>query len=184
MLFKELFDSISTFVGVAKDSHLVDENGQPLRLKQGLVVDAIATFSAGLLGTSPGTAYIESASGIEAGGRTGLTSVVTALLFLPFLFLSPLLGVVPAFATAPVLICVGLLMFKSIKEINFSNLEEWIPAVMTIILIPLTFSIAKGLLAGLFFYVLLHILVGRFKQLPIGLIILGVLSGALVAFGI
>lgn len=184
VLFTDLFDSISTFVGVAKAGGLVDENGQPLRLKQGLVVDAIATFSAGLLGTSPGTAYIESSSGIEAGGRTGLTSVVTALCFLPFLFLAPLLMAVPAFATAPVLICIGLLMFKSIQEIKFENLEEWIPAVLTIVLIPLTFSIAKGLLTGLFFYVLLHLLMGRVKQLPGGLILLGVISGVLVSFGI
>src|SRR5262249_2736961 len=114
ILFTDLFDSLSTFVGVAHATGLVDENGDPRRLKQGLVVDALATLSAGLLGTSSGTAYIESAAGIEAGGRTGRASVVTALCFLPCLLLAPLAGMVPPFATAPVLIVVGALMFRTV----------------------------------------------------------------------
>jgi len=176
MVFTDMFDSISTFVGVSRAAGLVDEKGNPLRMKQALLVDAIATTLSGPFGTSAGTAYIESAAGVEAGGRTGLTSVFTALFFLPCLFLAPLVGMVPAFATAPVLICVGLLMFKNIFELKTEHFEDWVPAVMTIILIPLTFSITKGLMAGLFLQVALYILVGRIKELNVALWLLGVLS--------
>lgn len=178
MMLTDMFDSISTFVGVSRAAGLVDEKGQPLRMKRALVVDAIATGTAGLFGTSAGTAYIESAAGVEAGGRTGLTSVFTALFFLPCLFLAPVVGVVPAYATAPVLICVGLLMFKNIFSLKTEKLEEWVPAVFTIILIPLTFSITKGLMSGLFVYFLLKLLTGQFRDMPIATWLLGILSGA------
>ncbi|TBR22583.1 NCS2 family permease, partial [bacterium] len=124
ILFTDLFDSISTFVGVSKACGLVDAKGEPLRLKEGLVVDAFATLGAGLVGTSSGTAFIESASGIEAGGRTGRTALVTGLCFLPCLFLAPLAAMVPAHATAPVLVLVGALMFKSVGHLKLGHLEE------------------------------------------------------------
>src|SRR4029077_7714227 len=117
ILFTDLFDSISTFVGVAQATGLVDSRGRALRLREGLVVDAFATLGAALAGTSSGTAYIESAAGIEMGGRTGLTSVFTALFFLPCFFLAPVAGMVPAFATAPVLILVGALMFRAVVNL-------------------------------------------------------------------
>jgi AGZA family xanthine/uracil permease-like MFS transporter len=111
IMFTDLFDSISTFIGVAHAAELLDENGNPRNLRQGLIVDSLATFGAGVAGTSSGTAYIESVAGINSGGRTGLTSVFTALCFLPCFFLAPLAGMVPLYATAPVLILVGAAMF-------------------------------------------------------------------------
>jgi len=176
MVFTDMFDSISTFVGVSRAAGLVDENGNPLRMKAALAVDAVATMLAGPLGTSAGTAYIESAAGVEAGGRTGLTSVFTGLLFLPCLFLAPLVGMVPAHATGPVLIVVGFMMFHHIKELQFNNLEEWIPAAAVVVLIPLSFSITKGLMAGIFLFLLLHILAGRSKELGLAHWLLGLIS--------
>ena len=176
LMFTDLFDSISTFVGVSRAGGFIDANDNPLRLKEGLIVDAFATLTAGLFGTSAGTAYIESAAGIETGGRTGLTSVATALFFLPCLFLAPLAAMVPASATAPVLICVGVLMFRNIFELKIDHFEEWVPGVLTIILIPLTFSITKGLLWGLFLYLLLCLLLGQFKKLNWVTWVLGIAS--------
>jgi adenine/guanine/hypoxanthine permease len=165
ILFTDLFDSISTFVGVAHAAGLTDQEGHPQRLREGLIVDALATLGAGLLGTSSGTAFIESAAGIEAGGRTGFTSVVTALCFLPCLFLAPLAGMVPAYATAPVLIFVGALMFRSVARISFDRIEDTLPAFLTVILIPLTFSITQGILWGFLAHVALYALSGRRKEL-------------------
>lgn len=165
ILFTDLFDSISTFIGVAHAANLLDEQGHPKNLKQGLIVDSFATLGAGLAGTSSGTAYIESIAGIEMGGRTGLTSVFTALCFLPCFFLAPLAGMVPAFATASVLILVGAAMFRSVGKINFARLEESIPAFLTIILIPLTFSITQGILWGFISHVGLYVMVGRRKEI-------------------
>ncbi len=181
ILFTDLFDSISTFIGVAHACDLKDENEEPKNLKQGLIVDAIATMTAGLFGTSSGTAYIESSAGIEMGGRTGLTSVFTALCFLPCLFLSPVASMVPSYATAPVLILVGGLMFKTVRELSFEILEESIPAYLTIILIPLTFSITQGILWGFISHVALFTLSGRRKELPPVLIILALVSVGLLA---
>jgi AGZA family xanthine/uracil permease-like MFS transporter len=165
ILFTDLFDSISTFIGVAHTANLLDEHGHPKNLKQGLIVDSFATLGAGLAGTSSGTAYVESIAGIEMGGRTGLTSVFTALCFLPCFFLAPLAGMVPAFATASVLILVGAAMFRSVGKINFGKLEESIPAFLTIILIPLTFSITQGILWGFISHVGLYLLVGRRRDI-------------------
>ena len=165
ILFTDLFDSISTFIGVAHAANLLDEHGHPKNLKQGLIVDSFATLGAGLAGTSSGTAYIESIAGIEMGGRTGLTSVFTALCFLPCFFLAPLAGMVPAFATASVLILVGAAMFRSVGKINFTKLEESIPAFLTIILIPLTFSITQGILWGFISHVALYLIVGRRRDI-------------------
>jgi AGZA family xanthine/uracil permease-like MFS transporter len=165
IFFTDLFDSISTFVGVAHATDMLDKNGDPKNVKQGLVVDAIATLGAGLAGTSSGTAYIESAAGINMGGRTGLTSVFTAICFLPCLFLAPIAGMVPLYATAPVLVLVGASMFKSIGQIRFARIEEGFPAFLTIILIPLTFSITQGILWGFISHVGLYLLVGRRREI-------------------
>jgi AGZA family xanthine/uracil permease-like MFS transporter len=176
MVFTDMFDSVSTFVGVSKAAGLEDKNGQPLNLRKGLIVDAVATMISGPLGTSAGTAYIESAAGVSAGGRTGLTSIFTALFFIPCLFLAPLVGIVPAQATAPVLICVGLMMFKNIFELDTQKFEDWVPAAVTIILIPLTFSITKGLMSGLFIQAALYLLVGRYRDITWAMGILGIIS--------
>ena len=165
ILFTDLFDSISTFIGVAHAANLLDEEGHPKNLKQGLIVDSFATLGAGLAGSSSGTAYIESIAGINMGGRTGLTSVFTALCFLPCFFLAPLAGMVPAYATAPVLILVGAAMFKSVGTINFSRIEEGLPAFLTIILIPLTFSITQGILWGFITHTGLYLMVGRHRDI-------------------
>lgn len=179
ILFTDLFDSISTFMGVSHASGLLDEDGNPRNLRQGLVVDSVATFGAGLAGTSSGTAYIESIAGINAGGRTGLTSVFTALCFLPCFFLAPLAGMVPPYATAPVLVLVGAAMFKSVAEINFGKIEEGLPAFLTIILIPLTFSITQGILWGFVAHVGLYLIVGRRKEIHPVMYVL-----ALIAIGL
>ncbi len=165
ILFTDLFDSISTFVGVSHATGLKDENGDPKNLREGLIVDAFATFFAAIFGTSSGTAYLESSAGIEAGGRTGLTAVVVGLLFLPFLFISPLAGAVPAYATGPVLVVIGALMFRSVLALRIEKTEEMIPAFLSLILIPLTFSITQGLLWGFVFHVILFIAVGRWREI-------------------
>jgi AGZA family xanthine/uracil permease-like MFS transporter len=165
ILFTDLFDSISTFIGVSQASGMLDAQGNPKNLKQGLIVDAWATLGAGLAGTSSGTAYIESVAGIQAGGRTGLTSVFTALCFLPCFFLAPLAGMVPAFATAPVLILVGASMFASVTKLSFEGIEDTLPAFLTIILIPLTFSITQGILWGFVSHTGLYLMMGRRREI-------------------
>lgn len=180
ILFTDLFDSISTFVGVSQASGMLDEKGEPKNLNQGLIVDAFATMGAGLVGTSSGTAYIESAAGIEMGGRTGLTSVFTALCFLPCFFLAPIAGMVPAFATAPVLILVGGLMFRSISQLKLTKLEDALPAFLTIILIPLTFSITQGILWGFVSHVALYVMSGRRREISPVLYLISALSVCLL----
>jgi AGZA family xanthine/uracil permease-like MFS transporter len=181
ILFTDLFDSISTFIGVAHAADLLDEHGNPRNLRQGLIVDSLATLGAGVAGTSSGTAYIESIAGINSGGRTGLTSVFTALCFLPCFFLAPLAGMVPAYATAPVLVLVGASMFKSVGQINFTRIEEGLPAFLTIILIPLTFSITQGILWGFISHVGLYLVTGRSRDVhPVMYVLAAVAIGLLV----
>lgn len=181
ILFTDLFDSISTFIGVSQASGMLDANGQPKNLKQGLLVDALATMGAGLVGTSSGTAYIESSAGIEVGGRTGWTSVVTALCFLPCLFVAPLAAMVPSYATAPVLVLVGALMFRSVAKLSLSKLEDAIPSFLTIILIPLTFSITQGILWGFISHVGLYFMAGRRREVhPVTAILALVSIGLLI----
>jgi adenine/guanine/hypoxanthine permease len=167
--FTDLFDSISTFVGVAEAANLTDEQGEPLRLDRSLLTDAVATTVAGLLGTSPGTAYIESAVGIAQGGRTGLTAIVAGTLFLPFLFLSPLLSIVPGIATAPALVLVGAFMMKPILKIDWQNLDESLPAFLALVLIPFSYSITTGIVWGFLSWTVVRIFTGRIRQVPVGL---------------
>jgi adenine/guanine/hypoxanthine permease len=176
ILFTDLFDSISTFIGVAYAANLLDEEGNPRNLKQGLIVDSFATLGAGLAGTSSGTAYIESVAGINMGGRTGLTAVFTAACFLPCFFLAPLAGMVPSYATASVLILVGASMFKSVGKISFTKIEEGLPAFLTIILIPLTFSITQGILWGFISHVGLYLIVGRRREINPVMFVLALVS--------
>ena len=181
IVFTDLFDSLSTFVGVAHATGLVDEHGEPVRLGRALVVDAFATLVAGLLGTSAGTASVESAAGIRAGGRTGLTAVTCAALFLPFLFLGPVAAVVPPSATAPALVLVGVIMLRSAKELPFDRLEEALPACATLVLIPLTVSIAQGILWGFVLHGVCFVLAGRWKELTPTMRVLVGVSGAALA---
>ena len=188
ILFTDLFDSISTFIGVAHAADLLDEHGHPRNLRQGLIVDSLATMGAGAAGTSSGTAYIESIAGISMGGRTGMTSVFTALCFLPCFFIAPLAGMVPPYATAPVLVLVGAAMFKSVGQIRFAKLEEGVPAFLTLILIPLTFSITQGILWGFISHVGLYLMVGRRRDIHpvmygLALVSIGLLVLERVKFG-
>lgn len=180
VMFTDLFDSISTFIGVSQAAGLLDEEGNPRRLREGLVVDSFATLGAGLAGTSSGTAYIESVAGIEAGGRTGRTAVFTALCFLPCLFVAPLAGMVPPYATAPVLVLVGASMFRSVAEISFGQIEDALPAFLTVVLIPLTFSITQGILWGFVSHVALYLLAGRRREIHPMLYALALISVGLL----
>ncbi|MBX7174615.1 MAG: NCS2 family permease [Pyrinomonadaceae bacterium] len=180
IMFTDLFDSLSTFIGVSHAANLLDEEGNPKNLQQGLIVDSFATFGAGLFGSSSGTAYIESVAGIEMGGRTGWTSVFTALCFLPCLFIAPLAGVVPSYATSVVLILVGVFMFRSVKELLLEHLEDSIPAFLTIILIPLTFSITQGILWGFISHAALYLLAGRAREIHPLMYVLGIISIGLI----
>lgn len=145
-LFTDMFDSLSTFVGVAEAADLLDEKGEPRNVKQSLIVDAVATAGAGLVGSSAGTAYIESATGVEEGGRTGMTALTAGLLFIPFMFISPLLSIVPAIATSPALVLVGVFMMKPVLKINWSQFDDAIPAFLALVLIPFTYSITEGII--------------------------------------
>lgn len=166
LLFTDLFDSLSTFIGVATASGLTEPDGTPIRLRRGLIVDAVATLASGLVGTSPGTTYVESVAGIRMGARTGAASVVTGLCFLPCLFLTPLVGAIPAYATAGVLVLVGVAMFQPVANLDLSKIEDALPPFVTLILIPLTFSITQGILWGFILHVLLYTLAGRRGELP------------------
>ncbi len=181
MMFVDMFDSITTFVGVSEAAGLNDEKGNPRNLKKSLIVDAFATLLAGLFGTSAGTAYIESATGVYEGGRTGLTAVVTGLLFLPFMFFSPLAELVPSIATAPVLVLVGVFMAGPLKKIDWVNLEEAIPAFLTIVLIPLTYSLTQGLVYGLLAYTLIKVIKGKNNEIPISLWLIDLFSVFMLA---
>lgn len=158
-MFTDMFDTISTLVGVSHAGNLLDENGHPRNVKKSLIVDAVATLFSGIFGTSPTTSYIESAAGIQQGARTGLSSVFAGLMFLPFLFFAPLLSMFPMFTTAPILVIVGLFMLGPITKIEWNKFEIALPAFLAMILIPLTFSITQGMIAGLvchYFFVIMR----------------------------
>lgn len=180
ILFTDLFDSLSTFIGVAAAAHLTEADGRPLNLRRGLIVDAFATLGAGLAGSSSGTAYVESIAGIRMGGRTGRASVVTALCFVPCFFVAPLAAAVPSYATAPVLILVGLAMFQMITRVNFNAVEDSLPAFVTVVLIPLTLSITQGILWGFLLHALLYAALGRARDVSVPMWILAALSAGLL----
>ena len=183
ILFTDLFDSLSTFIGVATAAGLTDPDGRPINLRRGLIVDALATLGSGLAGTSPGTAYVESIAGIRMGARTGLASVVTALCFVPCFFLGPLAAAVPGYATAPVLVLVGVSMFQSMAKIDFASIEDALPAFVTVVLIPLTLSITQGILWGFLLHALLYTITGRARELSPALWLLSALSAGLLWIG-
>ncbi len=180
--FTDLFDSLSTFVGVAEAADLQDESGEPRNVKQALLTDAVATTLGGLLGSSPGTAYIESAVGVEQGGRTGLTAVTAGLLFLPFLFFSPLLSVIPPIATAPALILVGVFMMKPVTQIHWNQLDDAIPTFLAMVLIPLTYSITQGIIWGFLSWTVIKLAIGKAREVSFTLILIDAL--ALVSIGL
>jgi AGZA family xanthine/uracil permease-like MFS transporter len=164
-MFVDLFDSIGTIVACSYEAGFVKPDGTIKNIDKVLEADAVATVAGALLGTSTTTTYIESASGIADGARTGLSAVVTGILFLAALFFAPLIGAVPGFATAPALVIVGVFMFRNIKEIDFSDMKSAVPAFLTMILMPLTFSIATGLTVGFLSYILISVLSGGLKKI-------------------
>lgn len=162
--FVELFDTFGTLVGTANKAGLIDKDGNSPKIGKAMLVDAFGVSFGALMGTSTVTAYVESAAGIGEGGRTGLTAVTTGLLFLLALVLAPLATLIPNAATAPALIIVGLLMVSAIKEIDFEDFTEGLPAFMCIIMMPFTYSIANGVAAGIIFYTLLKVITGKAKK--------------------
>lgn len=163
----DMFDTIGSLLGTAKKANLLDKDGNMPGIKGALLCDSIATSAGALVGSSTVTTYVESGSGIAEGGRTGLTSVVTSVLFLLSIFLAPVLGLIPAFATAPALIFVGALMMSNIKDVEFGDISESIPAFLTIAIMPLTNSIANGIAFGIISHVLIKLLTFKFKEINI-----------------
>jgi adenine/guanine/hypoxanthine permease len=175
-LFTVMFDGISTFVGVAEAGNLKDADGEPRNIRQSLIVDSSSSILSGIFGTSSATSYIESAAGIEEGGRGGLTAVTAGLLFLPFMFISPLLSIVPSIATAPVLVLVGVFMMKPVMNIPWEKYEDSIPAFIALILIPLTFSITQGIVWGFLSWTAIKIMLGRFSEISPTLLVIDALA--------
>ncbi len=174
-LFVDMFDTVGTLIGVSTKAGLVDENGNIPKVKAALFADAVGTTVGACLGTSTVTTYVESASGVAEGGKTGLTALTAAILFLVALFLSPLFLMIPGAATAPVLVIVGLFMMSPIKEVDFEDYTEAIPAFLTIIMMPLTYSIAEGIMFGMLSYVILKALTGKAKEVHPVTYIVGIL---------
>lgn len=176
LMFIDLFDSIGTLLAVAPQAGLVDAKGNIEKLDRLLTIDAAATMFGAVCGTSTTTSYIESAAGIEQGGRTGLTSLVTGMLFLLAMLFVPLVGVVPGYATAPALIMVGLFMMKQIRLIDFSDMQHGLPAFFIIVMISLSYSISTGLAFGFIAYTLIQILSGKLLEIKPAMWIISVLS--------
>ncbi len=174
-LFVDMFDTVGTLIGVASKADMIDKDGKLPRVKQALFADAIGTTAGAMLGTSTVTTYIESASGVAEGGRTGLTSLTVAAMFFIALFLSPVFLMVPGAATAPALILVGSFMLSPIVKINFNDYTESIPVFLTIIMMPLTYSIADGIVFGMIAWVLLKLLSGRYKEISLVMYILAII---------
>lgn len=169
-LFVDMFDTLGTLIGVASKADMLDEDGKLPNVKGALLSDAIATSVGALFGTSTVTTYVESASGVAEGGRTGLTSVVAAILFGLSLFLSPIFLAVPSFATAPALVVVGFLMMTSITKIDFNDYSEAIPAFIAIIAMPFMYSISEGISLGVIAYAAINLLTGKAKDKKINLL--------------
>jgi AGZA family xanthine/uracil permease-like MFS transporter len=173
--FVDLFDTIGTLVGVASKANLLDEKGRLPKANKALLADSLATIAGAAMGTSTTTTYVESASGVAEGGRTGLTAVTTGVLFLIALFFSPLVGIIPSAATAPVLIIVGIFMMEPVVKIDFSDYLEAIPAFFAITMMPLAFSIAEGIVFGVLAYTALRFFTGRFKDISLTMWVLTIL---------
>ena len=174
-LFVDMFDTVGTLVGVSSKSGMLDENGNVPRVKQALFADSIGTFVGAILGTSTVTTYVESAAGVAEGGKTGMTALTVAIMFALALFFAPIFMLVPAAATAPALIIVGLFMISPIMKIDLEDFTESIPAFFTIVMMPLTYSIAEGIVFGMLSFVLLKLLTGRYKEVTPVMVIIALL---------
>lgn len=174
-LFVDMFDTVGTLIGVSSKANMLDEQGRVPRVKQALMADAIGTTAGAMLGTSTVTTYVESASGVSEGGRTGLTALTTAVMFFIALFLSPLFLMIPGAATASALVLVGAMMMTPIKNIDFEDYTELIPVFLTIVIMPLTYSISDGIMFGVIAFVLLKLITGKTKDITWVTAILAVL---------
>ena len=174
-MFVDLFDTLGTLISCSKQMGMVDEKGHIQGLGKMLYTDVSATIAGAMMGTSTVTTFVESAAGVAVGARTGFASVITALMFIGALFFSPIVGVVPAYATAPALIIVGGYMFKNVKDLDFTDMKSLFPAFIIIVAMPLTYSISIGLSLGFLAYILLHLLTGDFKKINFTLLFIGAL---------
>lgn len=174
-LFVDMFDTVGTLIGCATKAEILEPDGTIPHVKEALFADAIGTTVGAMLGTSTVTTYVESSAGVAEGGKTGLTSLVVAILFLVSLFLSPLFIAVPGAATAPALVLVGLFMISPVKEIDFDEPTEAIPAFLTILFMVTSYSIANGIMYGVLSWIILKIFSRRFKEITITTVIIAVL---------
>ena len=179
----DMFDTIGTLYGTASEANMLDENGDPVDIEKSMACDSIATVAGAVCGTSTVTTFVECASGVAAGGRTGLTSLVTSLCFAVCLFLSPLASIIPAAATAPALIFVGVLMLKNFAKVDMEDMRSAVPAFLTLVMMPLTYSIANGIGIGSIAYVLITLFTGNFKKKDITVTIIAILFACKFVFG-
>ena len=179
----DMFDTIGTLYGTAAEADMLDENGDPIDVEKAMMCDSVATVAGAVCGTSTVTTFVESASGVAAGGRTGLTSLVTALCFAACLFLSPIASIIPSAATAPALIFVGVLMLKNFSKVDMEDVRSAVPAFLTLIMMPLTYSIANGIGIGAIAYVLISLFTGKFKKKDITVTIVALLFVFKFVFG-
>lgn len=169
-LFVDMFDTLGTLIGVASKADMLDKDGKLPNIKGALLADAVATTAGAVLGTSTTTTFVESASGVTEGGRTGLTAVTTAILFALALLLSPIFLAIPSFATAPALIVVGFYMVNQVGMIDFSDFSEGIPAFVCIAAMPFFYSISEGISMGVITYVVLNVCTGKVKEKKISVV--------------
>ena len=162
-----MFDTIGTLVGTASRAGMVDENGEMPNMKQALIADAVATVAGSATGTSTVTTFVESASGVEAGGRTGLTALVTGILFLACMFIAPIAAIIPPAATSAALIYVGILMISGLKKINFDDMTQTVPVALMLISMPISGSIGHGIGLGLIAYTVIKLFTGKAKEVSI-----------------
>ncbi|MBQ3543017.1 MAG: NCS2 family permease [Oscillospiraceae bacterium] len=179
----DMFDTIGTLYGAASEANMLDENGDPVDIDKSMACDSIATVAGAVCGTSTVTTFVECASGVAAGGRTGLASLVTSLCFAVCLFLSPLASIIPPAATAPALIFVGVLMLKNFSKVDMEDLRSAVPAFLTLVMMPLTYSIANGIGIGAISYVLITLFTGKFKKSDIAVTVIAILFACKFVFG-
>ena len=179
----DMFDTIGTLYGAASEADMLDENGDPVEIDKSMTCDSIATVSGAVCGTSTVTTFVECASGVAAGGRTGLTSLVTSICFALCLFLSPIASIVPAAATAPALIYVGVLMLKNFSKVDMEDMRSAVPAFLTLVMMPLTYSIANGIGIGAISYVLITLFTGKYTKKDIAVTVIALLFAAKFIFG-
>ncbi len=179
----DMFDTIGTLYGAASEANMLDENGDPIDIDKAMTCDSVATVAGSVCGTSTVTTFVECASGVAAGGRTGFASVITSLCFAACLFLSPLASIIPSAATAPALIFVGVLMLKNFSKVDMEDMRSAVPAFLTLVMMPLTYSIANGIGIGSMAYVLITLFTGKFSKKDIAVTIIAILFACKFVFG-